>query len=67
MNNFQICTPTKLAFGKDTQHQIGELLKPYAKKVLLHYGGGTAKKIGLYDDTKKPLPPQALILLSLAE
>lgn len=51
MQNFQICTPTNLVFGKGTQHQIGELVKPYATKVLLHYGGNTVKKIGLYDDT----------------
>ena len=55
MENFQICTPTNLVFGKGTQHQIGELIKPYAKKVLLHYGGGTVKKIGLYDDVKNSL------------
>ena len=55
MQTFQICTPTNLVFGKRTQHQIGELLKPYAKKVLLHYGGGSVKANGLYDDTKKSL------------
>lgn len=55
MQNFEIKTPTKLVFGKNTQHQIGTLIKPYAKKVLLHYGGGSVKKIGLYDDTKKSL------------
>ena len=55
MLNFQICTPTNLVFGKDTQHQIGGLVKPLATKVLLHYGGGTVKKIGLYDDAKKSL------------
>ncbi|MCL2372842.1 MAG: iron-containing alcohol dehydrogenase [Defluviitaleaceae bacterium] len=55
MENFQICTPTNLVFGKGTQHQIGELIKPYGKKVLLHYGGGSVKKIGLYDDTVNSL------------
>ncbi|MCL1884514.1 MAG: iron-containing alcohol dehydrogenase [Defluviitaleaceae bacterium] len=55
MQNFQIQTPTNLIFGKGTQHQIGGLIKPHATKVLLHYGGGTVKKLGLYDDTKKSL------------
>lgn len=55
MQNFQIQTPTNLVFGKGTQHQIGGLIKPFATKVLLHYGGGTVKKLGLYDDTKKSL------------
>lgn len=55
MQNFQIQTPTNLVFGKGTQHQIGTLIKPFATKVLLHYGGGTVKRLGLYDDTKKSL------------
>jgi len=55
MLNFQICTPTNLVFGKDTQHQIGALIKPYATKVLVHYGGETVKRIGLLDDTLKSL------------
>ncbi|MCL1843651.1 MAG: iron-containing alcohol dehydrogenase [Defluviitaleaceae bacterium] len=55
MQNFQIQTPTNLVFGKAMQHQIGALIKPFATKVLLHYGGGTVKKLGLYDDTKKSL------------
>ena len=55
MLNFQICTPTNLVFGKDTQHQIGGLIKPLSTKVLLHYGGNSVKKIGLYDDAKKSL------------
>jgi hypothetical protein len=55
MQNFQIVTPTNLIFGKGTQHQIGGLVKPLARKVLLHYGGGTVKRLGLYDDAKKSL------------
>ncbi|MCL1862817.1 MAG: iron-containing alcohol dehydrogenase [Defluviitaleaceae bacterium] len=65
MQNFQIQTPTNLIFGKSTQHQIGGLLKPHAKKVLLHYGGGTVKKIGLYDDTKKSLIAAGLDFVEL--
>jgi len=55
MQNFQICTPTNLHFGKGAQHLIGGLVKPLARKVLLHYGGNSVKKIGLYDDTVKSL------------
>jgi len=65
MQNFQICTPTNLIFGKGTQHQIGGLVKPYGKKVLLHYGGGTVKKIGLYDDTKKSLTAAGIDFVEL--
>jgi len=49
MMNFDFYSPARIVFGKDTETQIGELLKPYAGKVLLHYGGGSIKKSGLYD------------------
>ena len=50
MLNFDFYAPTRVVFSKDTHKQIGELLKPHAKKVLLHYGGGSIKKSGLYDE-----------------
>lgn len=50
MLNFQYYTPTKVVFGKDTEKQVGELVKEQGgKKVLVHYGGNSAKKSGLLD------------------
>jgi alcohol dehydrogenase YqhD (iron-dependent ADH family) len=49
MLNFDFYAPTRIVFGKNTQKQVGVLLKPRAAKVLLHYGGGSIKKSGLYD------------------
>ena len=50
MNNFTFCTPTKVIFGKDIEKQIGETIKGYgASRVLIHYGGGSVKKTGLFD------------------
>lgn len=50
MVNFEYYTPTKVIFGKDTEKQTGELVKEYkATKVLIHYGGNSAKKSGLLD------------------
>ncbi len=50
MENFKFCSPTEFVFGKDTEEETGELLAGYgAKKVFLHYGGGSIKKSGLYD------------------
>ncbi len=49
MLNFDLHIPTRIMFGKDTLKGIGAQLKPYAKKVLLHYGGSNIKKSGLYD------------------
>ncbi|MDR1928157.1 MAG: iron-containing alcohol dehydrogenase [Oscillospiraceae bacterium] len=55
MLNFDLHLPTKLVFGKGTQRQIGALLAPHAKKILLHYGGGSIKKSGLYEEVTASL------------
>ena len=48
MNNFTYYTPTKVVFGKDSELQLASLLEEFhCKKVLLHYGGGSAKRSGL--------------------
>jgi alcohol dehydrogenase YqhD (iron-dependent ADH family) len=49
MLNFDYLNPTRIVFGKDTHKEIGSLLKPYADRVLLHYGGGSIKKSGVYN------------------
>ena len=50
MKNFEFFAPTRVIFGKDTHLQVGKLVKEYGgKKVLVHYGGGSAKKSGLLD------------------
>ncbi len=48
MENFRYYSPTKFVFGKDTEQEVGTLLKQHhAKKVLIHYGGGSIIKTGL--------------------
>ena len=48
MNNFGICLPTEFYFGKDAENKTGEMLKKYgAKKVFIHYGGGSVERSGL--------------------
>ena len=49
MNSFFYDIPTKVYFGENQLEKLGETLKQYGKKVLLTYGGGSIKKIGLYD------------------
>ena len=55
MENFTYCTPTKLIFGKDSIKQLPSVIALLGKRVLLTYGGGSIKKIGLYDEVKKLL------------
>lgn len=49
MKNFVFYNPARIIFGKGVEEKTGEQVLKYGKKVLLHYGGGTIKKIGLYD------------------
>ncbi|MCR4646621.1 MAG: iron-containing alcohol dehydrogenase [Oscillospiraceae bacterium] len=55
MQNFDYMTPTRLIFGKDVIGELPEVLGAIGKKVLLTYGGGSIKKIGLYDKVKELL------------
>ncbi|GAB6100111.1 iron-containing alcohol dehydrogenase [Halanaerocella petrolearia] len=49
MNNFNFNNPTELLFGKGKVAQVGQKVKEYGTKVLVVTGGGSVKKIGLYD------------------
>ena len=63
MQNFTYHTPTKLIFGKGVVSQLPEVMKPFGKKILLAYGGGSIKKIGLYAKVKELLQDFELIEL----
>lgn len=49
MQNFNYCTPTRLIFGEGVIKDLPEVMSHYGKNILLTYGGGSIKKIGLYD------------------
>lgn len=49
MNDFVFQNTTKVYFGKNQLGYLGEEIKNFGKKVLLVYGGGSIKRIGLYD------------------
>lgn len=55
MQNFDYMTPTRLIFGKGAVDKLPEAIRPYGKRVLLAYGGGSIKKSGLYDKVKSLL------------
>ncbi len=65
MLNFDFYAPARILFGKDTEKQIGELLKPHANKVLLHYGGGSIKRSGLYDTVTTSLKKSGVAFVEL--
>lgn len=49
MNNFNYYVPTKIWFGKGQISHLAELSES-GKRVLLVYGGGSIKKLGIYDE-----------------
>ena len=55
MQNFDYQTPTRLIFGKGAVEKLPEVMEQFGKKILLTYGGGSIKKIGLYDKVKELL------------
>ena len=49
MDNFSFKNPTKIVFGRGVENQTGDEVLPFSRNILLHYGGGSIKKTGLYD------------------
>ncbi len=65
MENFEFYAPAKIVFGRGAQAGIGGLLKPHAKKLLLHYGGGSIKKTGLYREVTASLKVAGVAFVEL--
>ena len=64
MQNFDYMTPTRLIFGKESIVKLPEVMRHLGKRVLLTYGGGSIKKLGLYDRVKELLKDFEIIELS---
>jgi alcohol dehydrogenase YqhD (iron-dependent ADH family) len=66
MYNFNYYTPTRVVFGKDTEKQVGELVKESGgKKVLIHYGGGSVIRSGLLNRVKASLDEKNISYVEL--
>lgn len=56
MLNFEFYSPTKIYFGRNREQEVGKIIKDYGyKKVLIHYGQSSIKKMGLYDKVVQSL------------
>jgi alcohol dehydrogenase YqhD (iron-dependent ADH family) len=55
MNSFIYDIPTKVYFGEGQLGNLGAELKRFGRRVLLTYGGGSIKRIGLYDRVMEEL------------
>ena len=64
MQNFDYQTPTRLIFGKGVVEKLPEVMAQFGKKILLTYGGGSIKKIGLYQKVKELLKDAEIVELT---
>ena len=66
MYDFTYYTPTKVVFGREAESQIGALVRAQGcKKVLIHYGGGSAKRSGLLDKVAASLEAAGVEYITL--
>ena len=64
MQNFDYQTPTRLIFGRGVVSELPGVMKQFGPRILLTYGGGSIRKIGLYDKVKELLDGSEVFELS---
>ncbi len=61
IKDFNFYTPTRVVFGRDAESKIGRLVSDCGgRRVLLHYGGGSAERSGLLDVVRHELQEAGL-------
>lgn len=65
MENFVFQNPTKIIFGTDSVEKVGKEIAQYTNKILLHYGGQSIKKSGLYDRVINLLKKENIEIIEL--
>ena len=55
INDFIFENTTKVYFGKNQLENLPDEIKKYGTRVMLNYGGGSIKRIGLFDKVKNVL------------
>ncbi|MBQ9229707.1 MAG: iron-containing alcohol dehydrogenase [Prevotella sp.] len=66
MKDFNFYAPTRVVFGKESEKNIGKLVKEYGgSNVLVHYGGGSAERSGLLNVVRQQLTDAGLAFVEL--
>lgn len=65
MENFAFQCATNIVFGRGAEEKVGKEAKRYGSKVLLHYGGGSVKKSGLYERVVARLSEEGITFVEL--
>lgn len=56
MKDFNYYAPTRVVFGREAEEKLPQLIQQYGgTKVLIHYGGGSARRYGLLDRVEQML------------
>ena len=56
IKDFNFYAPTRVVFGRESEEQLPQLIQQYGGgKVLVHFGGGSARRSGLLDKVEKML------------
>lgn len=65
MNDFVFQNTTKVYFGRNQLGHLGEEIRHCGSRVLLAYGGGSIKRMGLYDRIMKELKQAGITVFEL--
>ena len=66
IKDFNFYAPTRVVFGKSSEEKIAELIVAHrAKKILIHYGGGSAERSGLLNVVRNQLRQAGLDFVEL--
>ena len=65
MENFIYQNQTKIIFGRKTHDQAGKYAGGFAGSLLLHYGEGSIKRSGLYDEVINSLEKENIKIFEL--
>lgn len=66
MLDFTYYAPTEVVFGREAESHVARLVRKYGgRKILVHYGGGSAKRSGLLDKVCDQLTAEGIEYLLL--
>ena len=66
MKDFNFYAPTRVVFGRESEEKLPQLIQQQGgRKVLVHYGGGSARRSGLLDKVEKMLKDAGIAYVEL--
>ena len=66
MKDFNFYAPTRVVFGRESEDRLPQLIQQYGgSRVLVHYGGGSARRSGLLDKVERLLTDAGIAYVEL--